>query len=89
MIHDLLDEVRGGVVPDIRGHGTGHRRVGGLDAARLLLDGGRGLEATVADLGEDDPGGPLGRPDRLWQPRHRSWPLGTGTVRTFKVNAAT
>ena len=65
---NILDKMRGGVILDIGGHWTGHRSVGRLEAAPLLLDGGRGLEAAVTEVGEDDPGRPLGRPDRLGQP---------------------
>ena len=65
----LLDEVGGRVILDIGGHWTSHRRVGRLEAASLLLDGGRGLEAAVAEVGEDDSGRPLRRPDGLGQPR--------------------
>ena len=75
------------VVPDIGGHRTGHGRVGGLEAGRLLLDGARGLEAGVAEVGEDEPRGPLGSPDKLRQPGDCRGPLGTGAVRAFQVSA--
>ena len=65
---NILDEMRCGVILDIGGHWTGHRRVGRLETACLLLDGGWGLEAAVAEVGEDDSCWPLGRPDRLGQP---------------------
>lgn len=75
----------GWVIPDIGGHWTGHSGVRRLEAARLLLDGGWSLEAAVAEVGEDQPGGPLGRPDGLGQPRDRGCgPL--GTVWTLQVN---
>ena len=83
--YDLLDEVGGWVIPDIGGHWTGHGGVGGLEAARLLLDRGRGAEAAVAEVGEDQPGGPLRRPDGLGKSRHRGcWPLGA-VPRTLEV----
>ena len=75
------------VVPDIGGHRTGHGRVGGLKAGRLLLDGARGLEAGVAEVGEDEPRRPLGRPHKLRQPRDCRGPLGAGAVRAFQVSA--
>ena len=82
---DLLDEVGSWVVPDIGGHWAGHSGVGRLEAARLLLDGGRGAEAAVAQVGEDQPRGPLWRPNRLGKSRHRGcWPLGA-VPRTLEV----
>ena len=83
---NILDEMRCGVILDIGGHWTGYRSVGRLETASLLLDGGRGLEAAVAEVGEDDSGRPLWRPDRLRQPRDGCGPLGARAVRTLQMN---